>query len=171
MDIKQLNTDIKNGVLWDDLKRYLRLGCCMDSIHHIFATTYETTKDKMRVICSNEARKRMRTNVVYTMEKQAHKRKTEDRNQQIKFRFYDLYEKERLRLDDTIKKVSEEFFLSEVKIVEIIRGAIATGEMELSTSSIIQRFNKPHRKDKENACLQMVVDKLKQEYEQTAAKQ
>ena len=171
MDINRLHNDIENGVIWRDMKRYKLLGCNEDSIYTIIAAEYNTTKENSKTICEREAAKHTHKQTQQTPRQQQNKRKTEDRNLKIKFRFFDLYEKDRLRLDDAILQCSEEFFLSEAKVVEIIRGAVASGEMELTTSSIISRFNKPHRKDKENKYLQAQVIRLKEQYEQTANKE
>ena len=44
------------------------------------------------------------------------------RNKKLLRRYHQLAEVERLRFDDTIKKLSEdEFFISEVRVIEIIR--------------------------------------------------
>lgn len=52
----------------------------------------------------------------------AKKEITKKRNNQIKNRFKLLYEQERKRLDDVYEILSEEFYLSEARIHQIISG-------------------------------------------------
>lgn len=42
------------------------------------------------------------------------------RNEDIKARYHELYEQERLRIDDCIKKISWEFYLSEKTVERIL---------------------------------------------------
>lgn len=167
MNTQQLKEDILSGVFWDSVVRNLRLGCNTDTISIIFSYRYQTTKSNIRKLIKRESRKRLKPVKFKDMNK-TKKDKTEHRNQLIKFRFYDLHEKERLRVDDVVKRLSEEFFLSEIRIVEIIRGAISTGEMPITQSSIIKAFNKPTRVDNKNKYLDSVVSKLKEQYGQEA---
>lgn len=170
MDIRELKKDITKGFLWHNIKYFLRLGCSMGTIYDIMGTRYGMGTASAKQICDIEIKKNMRKRVIYTMEKERKRRKTEERNQQIKFRFYDLHEKDRLRVDDVVKTLSKEFFLSEIKIVEIIRGAISNGELPISKSSIITHFHTPTRIDKKNKYLDKVVENLKKQYnnDQTA---
>ena len=48
------------------------------------------------------------------------RKKTQKRNDKIRLRFKVLYEVERKRLDDVYFELSEEFFLSERRIVQIL---------------------------------------------------
>jgi hypothetical protein len=158
---KKLIKDLESGLFWQSYKYFLRLGCNADTLLGIFAYQYQTSKEAISLVVKQETQKRINRPVPSTKERTRTEQK-EHRNQILKFRFYDLYEKERLRLDDAIKQVAEEFFLSQIKVVEIIRGAVSSGEMKLSTSSIITRFNAPTRKDKENAILQKKIETIKE---------
>lgn len=48
------------------------------------------------------------------------KKNTAERNNKIKARFSELYEKKRMRLDDVISQLAEEFCLSPLTIERII---------------------------------------------------
>lgn len=159
----KLIKDLGSGVFWRSYKYFLRLGCNADTLLGIFAYQYQTSKEAISLVVKQETQKRINRPIpVPSTKERTRTEQKEHRNQILKFRFYDLYEKERLRLDDAIKQVAEEFFLSQIKVVEIIRGAVSSGEMELSTSSIITRFNAPTRKDKENAILQKKIETIKE---------
>lgn len=168
MNISKILEAKRKGFIFEDVAMLMRLKTPYYLAVEAVATIYETTPQQMRYICDN-IRKNKQKRRFYYMEREARKRNTDSRNQTLKFRFYDLYEKDRVRLDDVIKQVAKEFFLSENKVVEIIRGALADGEFVLSGGDTIQRFNKPHRKTIRDKQAQTIVDRLKQEYEQAAA--
>lgn len=53
--------------------------------------------------------------------KDAQKLRTIARHRKIQARFTELYDQERLRYDDTIKQLADEFCLSTITIYEILR--------------------------------------------------
>lgn len=164
MNIIKLNEDLANGAVRRKIADLMRLNTSFALAVEVVARDYEATPQQMHSICKNDFEKHKKEVESVPMEKQKRQRTTEHRNQLIKFRFYDLHEKERLRLDDCILKVCEEFLVTQKTAVEVIRGAIASGEFELSGGDIIKRFNKPHtRKAKQEKALNLQVERLKKE--------
>lgn len=164
MKTKELNKDLKSGAVRRKIAYLMRLNTSFPLAVEVVARDYEATPEQMHRICKNDFEKNQKEIVLVPNGKQKRQRTTEHRNQLIKFRFYDLYEKERLRLDDCIKKVCEEFIVTEKIAVEVIRGAIASGEFEISGGDTIKRFNKPHtRKAKQEKILNIQVERLKKQ--------
>lgn len=168
MKIKDLHKDLESGAVRRKIAYLMRLKTSFPLAVEVVAREYEVTPEQMREVCKREFNKYRKEVITIPEEKQKRQRTTDHRNQLIKFRFYDLHEKERLRVDDVIKRLAEEFYLSEIRIVEIIRGAISTGEIPITQSSIIKAFNKPTRADNRNKQINNIVQKLKKEYGQKA---
>lgn len=165
MNKQRILKGIKSGEIYRDILWLLRLKTPYPLVVYILSIEYGATPQQFKVICNNILKQKTKE-IRFDMGREKRKEKTWQRNQTLMFRFYDLYEKDRIRLDDVIKQVAKEFFLSENKIVEIIRGGIATGEIPLSESDTIKRFNRPHRKEIEDQRKQEIVNQLKREYEQ-----
>lgn len=170
---KRILEDYKSGALYRFAKHLQKLHTPFYLIVNALAFEYEVKREIVKFLL----KRTIRANEPTPQEEQEHrqkrhkKRHTEHRNDRIRFRFFDLYEKDRLRLDDTIKTISKEFCVSDRVVTEVVRGAIASGEMELSGDDTIHHFNvKTHRKRREEKQKELIIKKLKQEYEQTSTK-
>lgn len=167
---KRILEDYKSGALYRFAKHLERLKTPYYLIVNALVFEYEVKREVAEYLL----KRTIRANEQTPPEEQEHrqkrqkKRHTEHRNDLIRFRFYDMYEKDRIRLDDTIQTISKEFCVSDRVVTEVIRGAIASGEIELSGDDTIQHFNiKTHRKRREEKQKELIINKLKQEYEQT----
>lgn len=170
---KRILEDYKSGALYRFANHLKKLKTPFYLIINVLAFEYEVKREVVEYLL----KRTIRANEPTQPEEQEHrqkrqkKRHTEHRNDLIRFRFYDMYEKDRIRLDDTIKTLSKDFCVSDRVIIEVIRGAIASGEIELSGEDTIQHFNiKTHRKRREERAKEITISKLKQEYEQTSTK-
>ena len=170
---RRILEDYKSGALYRFAKHLEKLKTPFYLIVNALAFEYEVKREIVEFLL----KRTIRANEPTPQEEQEHrqkrqkKRHTEDRNDRIRFRFYDLYEKDRIRLDDTIQTISKEFCVSERVVTEVIRGAIASGEMNISGADTVQHFNiKTHRKRREERVKEIIISKLKQDYEQNRTK-